>query len=81
MPEPLKAEEVNSKTDPSVAKQYDDSASLDQKMKDLYAICDGLKISILGTYRPGVGVRRSTSPTPSSHTDHDTYSPSAVPWQ
>jgi len=56
MPEALKAEEVHSKTDPSVAKQYDDSASLEQKTKDLYAICDGLKIGILGTYRPGIGV-------------------------
>lgn len=56
MPEPLKPEEVNSKTDPSVSKQFDTEASLDTKTKDLYAIIDGLKIGMLGTYRPGVGV-------------------------
>lgn len=67
MPEALKPEEVNSKTDPSVAKQYDESASLEQKTKDLYAICDGLKIGILGTYRPGVGVRPHTIPPTPCH--------------
>ena len=56
MPESLKKEEVNSKTDPSVAKQLDTESSLATKTKDLYEIVDGLKIGILGTYRPGVGV-------------------------
>lgn len=63
MPEGLKPEEVNSKTDPSVSKQYDTEASLETKTKDLYAIVDGLKIGILGTYRPGVGVSLSCSPS------------------
>jgi hypothetical protein len=60
MPEQLKPEEVNNKTDPSVSKQLDTESSLETKTKDLYAIVDGLKIGILGTYRPGVGV---SSPT------------------
>jgi len=55
MPEQLKQSEVNSQTDPSVSKQLDTEASLETKTKDLYAIVDGLKIGILGTYRPGVG--------------------------
>ncbi|KAM0717473.1 hypothetical protein Q7P37_007325 [Cladosporium fusiforme] len=55
MPEPLKPEEVNSQTDPSVSKQLDTEASLETKTKDLYAIVDGLKIGMLGTYRPGIG--------------------------
>ena len=55
MPEPLTASEVNSKTDPSVAKQYDDSTPSPQKFDDLYGITDKLKICLLGTYRNGVG--------------------------
>ncbi|KAH9825877.1 bli-3-like protein 2 [Teratosphaeria destructans] len=55
MPEPLKPEEVKSQTDPSVAKQYDESAPLDKKLEDFYAIADKIKISMLGTYRNGIG--------------------------
>jgi len=55
MPEQLKQSEVTSQTDPSVSKQLDTEASLETKTKDLYAIVDGLKIGVLGTYRPGVG--------------------------
>ena len=69
MPEQLKQSEVDSKTDPSVSKQYDTEASLETKTKDLYAIVDGLKIGILGTYRPGVGVsnqERIPTQTPSN---------------
>ena len=61
MPEQLKQSEVNSKTDPSVSKQLDTESSLETKTKDLYEIVDGLKIGILGTYRPGVGVSQSNS--------------------
>jgi hypothetical protein len=61
MPETLKKEEVTSKTDPSVVKQLDTESSLETKTKDLYDIVDGLKIGILGTYRPGVGVSQPTS--------------------
>jgi len=55
MPEQLKTSEVTSKTDPSVSKQFDTESSLETKTKDLYAIVDGLKIGVLGSYRPGVG--------------------------
>lgn len=55
MPEPLKASEVDSKTDPTVAKQYDSSASPEQKFNDLYGIIDKMKIGLLGTYRNGTG--------------------------
>ena len=59
MPEQLKQSEVTSKTDPSVSKQLDTESSLETKTKDLYEIVDGLKIGILGTYRPGVGVSQA----------------------
>lgn len=36
MPESLKAEEVNSKTDPSVAKQWDDESSTEKKFEVRY---------------------------------------------
>lgn len=55
MPAELKPEEVNSKTDPSVAKQYDDEAPIDVQWKELYEIIDKEKITMLGTYRKGVG--------------------------
>lgn len=60
MPESLKQSEVDSKTDPSVAKQYDTKTSPDQKFQDFYSLADGMKISMLSTYRSGVGVRFST---------------------
>lgn len=55
MPEGLKAEEVNSKTDPSVAKQYDNETPKDVQWKELYELIDGKKIGMLNTYRDGVG--------------------------
>jgi hypothetical protein len=68
MPEQLKQSEVDSKTDPSVSKQLDTESSLETKTKDLYAIVDGLKIGILGTYRPGVGVsQKPINPTLNQH--------------
>ncbi|KAF2766310.1 hypothetical protein EJ03DRAFT_330167 [Teratosphaeria nubilosa] len=84
MPEPLKAEEVNSQTDPSVAKQYDDSASLDKKLQDFYAIADKIKVSMLGTYRNGIGdwISVSGNATTSS-TDpriHEIYSSGVKAW-
>jgi len=60
MPEPLTSSEVNSHTDPSVAKQYDNSAPLDTQLSDLYAITDKLSTCLLGTVRPQIGpVHRS----------------------
>lgn len=55
MPESLKPEEVQSQTDPSVAKQFDDETPKAEQFEDLYGIADKLKVSLLGTYRPGVG--------------------------
>lgn len=56
MPESLRHSEVNSKTDPSVAKQFDTETSSEQKFKDFYSLADGMKISMMSTYRNGVGV-------------------------
>jgi hypothetical protein len=56
MPESLKKSEVSAETDPSVAKQYDNESSTEEKFKDLYAIADNLKIGLMSTYRQGVGV-------------------------
>lgn len=57
MPEGLTKQEVDSKTDPSVAKQWDDSTPTEQKFEDMYKIADGLKIGMLGSLRNGIGVR------------------------
>jgi hypothetical protein len=55
MPETLTKNEVNSKTDPSVSKQYDNETSKDQQIKDFFELVDGKKIGILNTYRKGLG--------------------------
>ena len=55
MPEPLKQSEIDSKTDPSVAKQWDDSTPKKEQLQDFYKTVDGLKIGLLTTIRPGVG--------------------------
>lgn len=55
MPEPLKSSEVDSKTDPSVAKQWDDKTPKAQQIDEFYKTVDGLKIGLLTTIRAGVG--------------------------
>jgi abnormal spindle-like microcephaly-associated protein len=55
MPENLTHAEVNSKTDPSVAKQYDDETPKDQQIEELFKLIDGNKVSMFNTYRNGVG--------------------------
>ena len=55
MPEPLKQSEVDSKIDPSVAKQWDNTTPKKEQLQDFYKIVDGLKIGLLCTARPGVG--------------------------
>lgn len=55
MPEPLKASEVNSQTDPSVAKQFDNETDKKTQVEDFYNIVDKLKIGLLTTLRPSVG--------------------------
>lgn len=60
MPEPLKAEHIDSKTDPTVATQWDTETPMKDQVKDFYKIADSLKICLLGTNRPGTGpVHRS----------------------
>ncbi|KAA6414085.1 MAG: hypothetical protein FRX48_02447 [Lasallia pustulata] len=55
MPEPLKASEINTSTDPSVAKQWDTSTPIPEQISDLYKIVDTLKFCLLGTRRPNIG--------------------------
>ncbi|KAH7110109.1 hypothetical protein B0J11DRAFT_554595 [Dendryphion nanum] len=55
MPETLTKNEVHSKIDPSVSKQYDTETPTDQQIKDFFKIVDGLKIGLLNTYREGRG--------------------------
>ncbi|KAL8726772.1 MAG: hypothetical protein Q9166_006511 [cf. Caloplaca sp. 2 TL-2023] len=55
MVKPLTEEEVNSKTDPSVTKQWDESTPIEEQFKELYKIVDGIKGGLLTTIRPGVG--------------------------
>ena len=55
MPQPLTAEEVNSKTDPSTAKQWDDTTPKSEQIEDFYKTVDGLKIGLLTTIRDGIG--------------------------
>lgn len=56
MPEALQQSEVDSNTDPSVAKQFDTETPVEKKFEDFYKLADGQKISMLSTYRNGVGV-------------------------
>ena len=55
MPEPLKASEVNSQTDPTVAKQWDDETPKKHQIEDFYKTVDDLKIGLLTTIRNGIG--------------------------
>ncbi|KAF2827695.1 hypothetical protein CC86DRAFT_393769 [Ophiobolus disseminans] len=55
MPDTLHQGEVDSKTDPSVAKQYDNETPKEQQMKQFFEMVDGKKVGMLNTYRNGVG--------------------------
>jgi hypothetical protein len=55
MPDKLTESEINSKTDPSVAKQYDTETSTEQQIKDFFKAVDSHKIGMLNTYRNNVG--------------------------
>ena len=55
MPEPLKESEVNSQTDPSVAKQYDTETPKAEQVKEFYNIVDKLTSCLLVTERANVG--------------------------
>ncbi|KAI4148105.1 MAG: hypothetical protein L6R39_002886 [Caloplaca ligustica] len=55
MPKPLTKEDVDTKTDPSVATQWDESTPKNEQFNELYSIVDGMKSSLLTTIRPNVG--------------------------
>lgn len=55
MPEKLTAEEVNTQTDPTVAKQWDDETPKKQQIEEFYKTVDGMKIGLLTTIRGGLG--------------------------
>lgn len=55
MPETLTQSDINSKTDPSVAKQYDDETPKDKQIQEFFKLVDSKKVCMLNTYRNGVG--------------------------
>lgn len=55
MPEPLTKETVDSKTDPSVSTQWDESTPKAEQFQELYKIADSMKSSLLTTIRPNIG--------------------------
>lgn len=55
MPEKLTAEEVNSKTDPSVSKQWDTSTPRETQVDEFFKFADSMKVGLLTTMREGVG--------------------------
>lgn len=54
-PEDLTKSEINSQTDPSVAKQYDDEIPKDKQVREFFELVDGNKVVLLNTHRKGVG--------------------------
>jgi general stress protein 26 len=70
MPSDLKQSDIDSKTDPSVARQYDNETPKDQQIKQFFEMVDGKKICMLSTYRNGVG----TSPSFHHHHQETTLS-------
>ena len=55
MPDPLTQSEIDSQTDPTVAKQYDDTTPKPEQIQDFYKTVDALKSCMLTTIRSGVG--------------------------
>ena len=55
MPQPLKAEDIDSKTDPTVARRWDDETPKKEQVDDFYKIVDSIGTCLLCTDRPGVG--------------------------
>ena len=55
MPEKLTAEEVNSKTDPSVSKQWDTTTPRETQVEEFFKFADSMKVGLLTTMREGVG--------------------------
>lgn len=56
MPEALTEQQVTSKTDPSVANQYDNNTSKETQVEGFYSFVDGAQIGLLTTQRPKVGL-------------------------
>lgn len=52
----LKKSEVKKEQDPSVTKQWDNDAPLEDRYKDFGEIADKIGICMLGSFRPGIGV-------------------------
>ena len=52
---PESAKSISKDEDPSVTKQWDDSASTEQKFNDAFDITDKLKICMFGSARHGIG--------------------------
>lgn len=77
MPSDVKPQDITEKNDPSVMRQWDEP-DFSTKFEEFYKIVDGLKIGLLGTYRPGVGVRLPPLPPP-THLTHP-HSPSHALW-
>ena len=67
MPDQLTKGEVDSKTDPSVSKQYDTKTPTVEQIKDFYSKVDEMKVGILSTYRQGVGTFLPLSLLPFVH--------------
>jgi general stress protein 26 len=55
MPDQLTQKEITSKTDPSVAKQYDTTTPPAQQLSEFYTFADSHKISLLTTLRSSIG--------------------------
>ncbi|MCJ1334402.1 hypothetical protein MMC10_011111 [Thelotrema lepadinum] len=55
MPDPLKESEVNSKADPTIAKQFDTETPKAEQVKDFYNIVDKITSCLLVTERANVG--------------------------
>ena len=55
MPNPLKAEDVKSETDPTIAQSWDTETPKKQQIEEFYKTVDGMKIGLLTTIRDGLG--------------------------
>jgi len=55
MPKPLEKSTVDSKTDPSVAAQWDHETPKSKQIDEFYKTVDGMKIGLLTTIRPNIG--------------------------
>lgn len=53
---PEKVTEIDASQDPATTKQYDSESSSEKKFTEFYELVDKLSISMMGTYRNGVGV-------------------------